>query len=87
MGGTIYDALLAKCALKANATTIYTWDLEHFRRLGPEVARPGPDSVRIYPVPYSFTFRKRSEFVITETELKLMAAAARIGLSNRPKKG
>ncbi len=36
---------------------------------------------------YSFTFRKRSEFVITETELKLMAAAARIGLSNRPKNG
>lgn len=39
MGGTIYDALLAKCALKANATTIYTWDLDHFRLLGPEVAR------------------------------------------------
>lgn len=39
VGGMIYDALIAKCALKANATTIYTWDLEHFRRLGPEVAR------------------------------------------------
>ena len=39
MGGTIYDALLAKCALKANATTIYTWDVDHFRLLGPEVAR------------------------------------------------
>jgi predicted nucleic acid-binding protein len=39
VGGTVYDALLAKCALKANATTIYTWDLDHFRRLGPEVAR------------------------------------------------
>ena len=38
-GGTIYDALLAKCALKANVTTIYTWDLDHFRLLGPEVAR------------------------------------------------
>ncbi len=38
-GGTIYDALLAKCALKANATTIYTWDLDHFRLLGSEVAR------------------------------------------------
>jgi len=31
--------LLAQCALKANATTIYTWDLDHFRLLGPEVAR------------------------------------------------
>jgi len=39
VGGTIYDALLAKCALKANATTIYTWDLDHFKLLGPEVAR------------------------------------------------
>jgi len=39
VGGTIYDALLAKCALKANAAIIYTWDLDHFRRLGPEVAR------------------------------------------------
>ena len=39
VGGMTYDALIAKCALKANATTIYTWDLEHFRRLGPEVAR------------------------------------------------
>ena len=38
-GGTIYDALLAKCALKGNATTIYTWDLDHFRLLGAEVAR------------------------------------------------
>ena len=39
VGGMIYDALLAKCALKANATIIYTWDVDHFRRLGPEVAR------------------------------------------------
>jgi len=38
-GGTIYDTLLAKCALKANAKIIYTWDVDHFRRLGPEVAR------------------------------------------------
>jgi predicted nucleic acid-binding protein len=39
VGGTIYDGLLAKCALKANAMTIYTWDLDHFRLLGWEVAR------------------------------------------------
>jgi predicted nucleic acid-binding protein len=39
VGGMIYDALIAKCALKANATIIYTWDLDHFLRLGPEVAR------------------------------------------------
>lgn len=38
-GGTIYDALIARCALKAKATTIYTWNVEHFRRCGPEVAK------------------------------------------------
>ncbi|MGH9537250.1 MAG: PIN domain-containing protein [Terriglobales bacterium] len=37
-GGTIYDALLAKCALKANAAIIYTWDLGHFRLFGAEVS-------------------------------------------------
>jgi len=36
---------------------------------------------------YSFTFRNRSEFVITDTELKLIAAAARIGLSSSPNTG
>ena len=36
---------------------------------------------------YSSTFRRRKEFVMTETELKLMAAAARMGLSSSPKKG
>jgi len=39
VGGLLYDALLARSALKANAEIIYTWNLEHFRRLGPEVAR------------------------------------------------
>lgn len=39
LGGTIYDALIAHCALKAGAKTIYTWNVEHFRRCGPEVAR------------------------------------------------
>ena len=36
---------------------------------------------------HSRTFRNRSEFVITETELKLIAAAARIGLRRIPNKG
>jgi len=39
VGGTIYDALIARCALKVRATTIYTWNVEHFRRCGPEVAK------------------------------------------------
>jgi len=38
-GGTIYDALLARCALKANCDTIYTWNKGDFSRLGPEVAK------------------------------------------------
>jgi len=39
VGGMIYDALLAHCALKARAETIFTWNVEHFRRVGPEVAK------------------------------------------------
>jgi hypothetical protein len=36
---------------------------------------------------YRSTCLRRSAFVITETELKVIAALARMGLSNRPKKG
>jgi hypothetical protein len=39
VGGAIYDALLAHCALKAKADTIFTWNIDHFRRVGPEVAK------------------------------------------------
>jgi predicted nucleic acid-binding protein len=39
IGGTLYDALLAHCALKVKAETIYTWNVDHFRRLGGDVAR------------------------------------------------
>jgi predicted nucleic acid-binding protein len=38
VGGMLYDALLARCARKAAADVIYTWNVQHFRRLGPEVA-------------------------------------------------
>ncbi len=38
IGGTIYDALLGRCALKARATTIYTWNVTHFRMLGIDIA-------------------------------------------------
>jgi predicted nucleic acid-binding protein len=37
-GGGIYDALLGRCALKAKANVIYTWNIKHFKRLGPEIA-------------------------------------------------
>ena len=39
VGGTIYDSLLAHCALKARAETILTWNVDHFRQVGPEVAK------------------------------------------------
>ena len=39
LGGTVYDALIAQCALKAKSTIIYTWNVDHFRRCGPEVAK------------------------------------------------
>jgi hypothetical protein len=36
---------------------------------------------------YSFTLRNRSALEITDTELKVIAAAAIIGLNNNPKAG
>ncbi len=39
VGGRIYDALLARCALKSKAEIVYTWDVEHFRQMGDEVAK------------------------------------------------
>jgi predicted nucleic acid-binding protein len=39
VGGTIYDGLIARCAIKARADIIFTWNIDHFRRLGPEVAK------------------------------------------------
>ena len=39
VGGAIYDALLASCALKAKAETLYTWNLRHFAEFGSEVTR------------------------------------------------
>jgi predicted nucleic acid-binding protein len=38
VGGTIYDALIGWCALKARATRIYTWDVADFQRLGADIA-------------------------------------------------
>jgi predicted nucleic acid-binding protein len=37
-GGGICDALIAHCALKAKAETIYTWDTKDFKRLSPSIA-------------------------------------------------
>jgi predicted nucleic acid-binding protein len=37
VGGAIYDALLAGCALKAHAETIFTWNIRHYSQFGPDV--------------------------------------------------
>lgn len=37
-GGGIYDAVIGRCAIKARAQAIYTWNVKHFARLGPEIA-------------------------------------------------
>jgi predicted nucleic acid-binding protein len=36
-GGAVYDALIARCALKAKAQTLYTWNVRHFQRLGADL--------------------------------------------------
>jgi hypothetical protein len=36
--GRIYDALLLRCARKAKARTIYTWNLRHFQSIAPDLA-------------------------------------------------
>jgi predicted nucleic acid-binding protein len=38
-GGTVYDALIARCALKARADEIFNWNIRHYQMLGPEVAK------------------------------------------------
>ncbi len=38
-GGAIYDALLARCAIKSGAEILYTWDVADFRRVAPEIAK------------------------------------------------
>ena len=37
VGGGIYDAMLAHCAVKAQAETIYSWNRRHYARCGPDV--------------------------------------------------
>ena len=39
VGGGIYDAMLAHCALKAQAEMIYTWNARHYALCAPEVTQ------------------------------------------------
>ena len=36
-GGTIYDCLIARCAIQSGASQIITWNRRHFEQFGPEV--------------------------------------------------
>lgn len=38
-GGTIYDALIARCALKAKVDAVYTWNTRHFEQFGPVIGQ------------------------------------------------
>ena len=37
-GGTVYDALIAKCAIQAGVDQIFTWNTRHYQLLGAEIA-------------------------------------------------
>ena len=37
VGGGIYDAMLAHCAIKAKAASIYSWNARHYALCGPNV--------------------------------------------------
>src|SRR5579872_2752089 len=39
VGGGIYDAMLAHCAVKAQANVIYSWNARHYALCGPEITR------------------------------------------------
>jgi predicted nucleic acid-binding protein len=39
VGEGIYDAMLAHCALKAQAETIYSWNARHYVQCGPDVTQ------------------------------------------------
>ena len=46
VGGAAYGALIAKCAVKAGAAVLLTWNLRDFTRFGSEVAQACEDSDR-----------------------------------------
>jgi hypothetical protein len=63
-------------------------EADHGETLSSTFELAAADVARKAAVPtHSRTKRSLSAFVITETELKLIAAAATIGLSNRPNAG
>ncbi len=37
VGGAVYDAFIAQCAVKAKADVLLTWNVRDFMRLGPQI--------------------------------------------------
>jgi predicted nucleic acid-binding protein len=37
-GGRVHDALLLRCAVEADSENIYTWNLDDFRRISPDLS-------------------------------------------------
>jgi predicted nucleic acid-binding protein len=42
VGGAAYGALIARCAIKAQADILLTWNARDFTRFGPDIARMAP---------------------------------------------
>lgn len=38
VGGAAYDVLIARCAVKAQADVLLTWNTRDFTRFGPDIA-------------------------------------------------
>jgi predicted nucleic acid-binding protein len=51
IGGAAYDALIARCAVKAGAEVLLTWNLRDFTRFGSEIAQ-------LVKTPLEFQFGK-----------------------------
>lgn len=51
-GGSTYDAIIAHCALKADAQILYSWNVRHFKRFGEEISTlvRAPEDFRGYSV-------------------------------------
>lgn len=55
VGGTIYDALLAHCALKVDAEQIYFWNTRHYQLLGANVASRLRTPAQFNPISSSYS--------------------------------
>jgi len=49
VGGAAYDALIARCAIKANADVLLTWNARDFTRFGPDIARIVQTPLQLLP--------------------------------------